>query len=107
LECNFSWEIFGMADDDHKTKKTLTDSDITTDRRGFLGLVTVGSAMTAAAALTGGQAQAQAADVDNGNWTDLASCPRGRPGIYSGWTDSDSGGAIVDQGGYGRGAPYC
>ncbi len=99
------------SDDEKKTEtkiktKTLVDSDITTDRRGFLGLMTVGGAIGATAALTGGQAQAQAADLDNGYWTDLGSCPRGPGGVYSGYTDSDDG-AWTDSSGYGRGAPYC
>ena len=49
---------------------------------------------------------AQASDVDNGNWTDSGSCPRGGGGAYTGYTDSDNG-RITDRGGYGRGAPYC
>ena len=51
-------------------------------------------------------ARAQAADVDNGNWTDTGACPRGNPGTYTGYTDQDNG-RITDRGGYGRGQPYC
>ena len=49
---------------------------------------------------------AQAADIDNGTWTDRGSCPRGGGGAYTGATDRDNGN-ITDYGGYGRGAPYC
>ncbi len=87
--------------------KTLTDDEITTSRptgrRGFLGLMALGGAAVTVAATT---EPAQAADVDNGQWTDAGSCPRGGGGIYTGVTDADNG-AITDQGGYGRGAPYC
>ncbi len=84
-------------------QKTLTDSDITTSRparRTVLGLMAAGGAATLA------PTQAQAADVDNGLWTDLGACPRGNGGIYTGYTDSDNG-RVTDAAGYGRGAPYC
>jgi len=103
-----------MSSDDKKTKTTLTDGDITTDRsaanegrRGFLGMVAVGGAAAGAAALTGGQAQAQGTDSDNGSWTDAGGCGRGSGGIYTGITDADDGSTGTDAGGYGRGAPYC
>jgi len=86
-----------------ETRKTLSDSDITTSRparRAVLGLIVGGGAMAATAG------QAQAADIDNGNWTDAGSCPRGGGGGYTGYTDSDNG-RITDRGGYGRGRPYC
>jgi hypothetical protein len=97
-------------DEDKKTRQTLTDSDIKTERqagrRGFLGLMALGGAAGAATALSGGQAQAQATDVDNGNWTDRGGCGRGGGGLYTARTDADNG-RITDQAGYGRGAPYC
>ena len=49
---------------------------------------------------------AQAADADSGESADAASCPRGPGGEYTGVTDADNG-TIMDNGGYGRGAPYC
>lgn len=85
--------------------RTLSDSDITTSRparRAVLGLIAGGGAM----AVTATAGQAQAADIDNGNWTDAGSCPRGGGGGYTGYTDSDNGN-ITDRGGYGRGRPYC
>jgi hypothetical protein len=98
------------SDDKNKTPKTLSDSDIKTEhaagRRGFLGLVALGGAAGAATALTGGSAQAQSTDVDNGNWTDRGGCGRGGGGLYTGGTDADNGN-ITDAAGYGRGAPYC
>lgn len=84
-------------------RKTLSDSDITTSRparRAVLGLLAAGGIV----ALTPGEAQA--ADIDNGTWTDAGSCPRGGGGGYTGYTDSDNG-RITDAGGYGRGRPYC
>ena len=103
-----------MSSDDKKSKTTLSDSDITTDRskadtgrREFLGMVAVGGAAAGAAALTGQQAQAQGTDSDNGSWTDAAGCGRGSGGIYTGVTDADDGSLGTDAGGYGRGAPYC
>ncbi|MEQ8367829.1 MAG: twin-arginine translocation signal domain-containing protein [Roseicyclus sp.] len=99
-----------MSSEDKKTPKTLADTDIKTEhnagRRGFLGMVAVGGAAGAAAALSGGQAQAQSTDIDNGSWTDRGNCGRGGGGIYTGRTDADNGN-ITDAGGYGRGAPYC
>jgi hypothetical protein len=99
-----------MSSDDKKTPKTLSDGDIKTEhnagRRGFLGMMAVGGAAGAAAALSGGSAQAQATDVDNGNWTDRGGCGRGGGGIYTALTDADNGN-ITDAAGYGRGAPYC
>jgi hypothetical protein len=99
-----------MSKDDKKTKRTLSDSDIKTEhaagRRNFLGLMAVGGAAGAAAALTGGQAQAQSTDSDNGSWTDRGGCGRGGGRIYTGSTDADNGN-ITDSAGYGRGAPYC
>ncbi|BDW86787.1 hypothetical protein [Roseicyclus marinus] len=99
------------SEDPKKTApKTLSDSDITTvhhsGRRGFLGLMAVGGAAGAAAALTGNSAQAQSTDSDNGSWTDRGGCGRGGGGIYTGRTDADNGN-ITDSAGYGRGAPYC
>ncbi|WP_166415948.1 twin-arginine translocation signal domain-containing protein [Cochlodiniinecator piscidefendens] len=82
--------------------KTLTDADISVsrpERRAFLGLAAVGAAALVPTA-------AQAADADNGAWVDAGSCPRGYGGVYTGYTDADSGNQ-ADQGGYGRGAPYC
>ncbi|MBF9029512.1 hypothetical protein HKCCE3408_03810 [Rhodobacterales bacterium HKCCE3408] len=90
-----------MTDD----RTRLTDEEIRTvrpGRRRALGLMAAGSAL----AFVGGTATAQAADADNGTWTDQASCPRGNGGTYTGLTDSDDG-AITDAGGYGRGAPTC
>ena len=90
-------------DPKRETRKTLSDSDITTSRPArwaVLGLIAGGGAMVATAG------QAQAADIDNGNWTDAGSCPRGGGGGYTGYTDSDNG-RITDRGGYGRGRPYC
>ena len=99
-----------MSSDDEKTLKTLSDSDIKTERpsgrRGFLGLMALGGAAGAAAAISGGEAQAQSTDRDNGNWTDRGGCGRGGGGLYTGRTDADNGN-ITDRGGYGRGAPYC
>ena len=96
-----------MSEERKNGLKSLTDNEIGTERatgrRGFLGLMAVGGA---AATVVGTAQQAQAADVDNGTWTDSGSCPRGGGGIFTGVTDSDNG-AITDQGGYGRGAPYC
>ena len=83
--------------------KTLSDSEITTSRparRAFLGL------MAASGAAVVAPSAAQAADIDNGTWTDRGSCPRGVGGAYTGATDRDNGN-ITDYGGYGRGAPYC
>lgn len=91
-------------------KKTLTETDIATvqrpERRRMLGLLGLGAAATGAMAVTGQQAYAQSADIDNGVWTDAGSCPRGYGGDYTGVTDADNG-SITDPGGYGRGAPYC
>ena len=91
-------------------KKTLRDSDINTvqrpERRRMLGLLGLGGAAAGAVAMTGQQAYAQAADVDNGTWTDFGSCPRGYNSVFTGITDADNGN-ITDAGGYGRGAPYC
>jgi len=99
-----------MSSDDKKSPKRLTDSDIKTEqqtgRRGFLGMMAVGGAAGATAALTGNPASAQSTDVDNGNWTDAGGCGRGGGGLYTGMTDADNGN-ITDAGGYGRGAPYC
>ena len=84
-------------------QKTLSDSEITTSRparRAFLGL------MAASGAAVVAPSAAQAADIDNGTWTDRGSCPRGGGGAYTGATDRDNGN-ITDDGGYGRGAPYC
>jgi hypothetical protein len=92
-----------MSKKDKTGQKTLTDSDISTARparRAVLGLMAAGGVV----ALT--PSTAQASDVDNGNWTDSGSCPRGGGGAYTGYTDSDNG-RITDRGGYGRGAPYC
>ena len=94
-----------MSKDPTKGKKTLTDTDITTSRparRAFLGLMAAGGAGAIALSPT----TAQAADIDNGNWTDNGACPRGSGGVYTGYTDSDNGN-LTDAGGYGRGAPYC
>ncbi|MBO6603727.1 MULTISPECIES: hypothetical protein [Paracoccaceae] len=96
-----------MSNKSKQNTNSLADSDISTQRRagrrGFLGLMALGGA---AVTVVGSTNQAQAADVDNGQWTDSGSCPRGSGGIFTGVTDSDNG-AITDQGGYGRGAPYC
>lgn len=99
-----------MPDHDKKTPKSLSDGDITTrqanaGRRGFLGLLAVGSA-AAAATLNSDAARAQSTDADSGAWTDDAGCGRGGGGLYTGVTDADNGN-IQDAGGYGRGAPYC
>lgn len=102
-----------MSSDDKKAPKTLSDSDIRTEhktgRRNFLGLMALGGAAGAAAALTGGaaQAQAQITDSDNGQWADKRGCGRGSGGIYTGASDADNGSAGTDASGYGRGAPYC
>ncbi len=105
-------------------KKSLSESDITTKRSGlgrraFLGVMAAGS--VGATTLT--PSPTAAADIDNGSWTDNASCPR----LYqAGLTDSDGGayadsvgygtwtgltdqdnGNITDEGGRGRGRPYC
>jgi len=89
---------------------SLRDDEMTsqrrTGRRSVLGLLAAGGAVAGANIMTSDAAHAQAADVDNGNWTDSGSCPRGYGGIYTAMTDSDNG-AITDDGGYGRGAPYC
>lgn len=99
------------SDDETKTPKTLSDSDIKTEhqsgRRRFLGLMAVGGAAGAAAALGTGRAQAQMTDSDNGSWADRAGCGRGSGGIYTGVSDADNGSGGTDAGGYGRGAPYC
>jgi len=96
--------------DDTQTK-TLSDSDIKTEhhsgRRNFLGMMAVGGAAGAAAALTAGQAEAQVTDSDNGQWTDRGGCGRGRGGYYTGISDADNGSRGTDRGGYGRGRPYC
>jgi len=84
-----------------KPCKTLTDADIETlrpPRRYFLGMAAVGAAVVAL------PAQAQAADGDNGSWSDGAACPRGPGGTRTGATDSDNG-RISDRSGYGRGRP--
>lgn len=90
-------------------KKTLTDADITTDhptgRRTFLSAM---GAAGAAAALTPLGAKAQeAADGDNGEWTDTAECPRGSGGNTTGARDQDGDSVLSDLPGAGRGAPYC
>jgi hypothetical protein len=103
-----------MSSEDGKNDKTerstLADDDIKTvqhaGRRGFLGMMAVGGAAGAAAALSGGPAAAQSTDRDNGNWADRGGCGRGGGGLYTGRTDADNGN-ITDRGGYGRGAPYC
>ncbi len=95
-----------MTKDTKREKKTLSDADMSTARparRAFLGLMAAGGA-GAAVALT--PTNAQAADIDNGSWTDNGACPRGSGGVYTGYTDSDNGN-LTDAGGYGRGAPYC
>ena len=81
--------------------KTLSDSEITTSRparRAFLGL------MAASGAAVVAPSAAQAADIDNGTWTDGNACPRGTGGVRTGYTDSDNG-SISDRSGYGRGRP--
>lgn len=83
-----------LRDDQIVTKRSV-------GRRGFLGLLTAGSVGIVLA-----PKEAAATDVDNGNWTDSGSCPRGGGGVYTGYTDSDNGN-ITDASGYGRGAPYC
>lgn len=102
-----------MTDTKKNTEGTMSlrDDEMTserrTGRRSVLGLLAAGGAVAAGAnVMTTDAAQAQAADVDNGQWTDSGSCPRGYGGAYTGMTDSDNG-AITDAGGYGRGAPYC
>lgn len=88
-----------------ETRKTLSDSDITTSRparRAVLGLIAGGGAM----AMTATAGQAQAADIDTGNYADNGSCPRGSGGGFTGVSDRDNG-RITDRGGYGRGRPYC
>lgn len=96
---------------ENKTKKPLTDAEITTDRttgvagrRGFMGLM--GAAGVGAALVPTG-ATAQGTDSDNGQWTDLASCGRGSGGYSTGITDADNGSLGTDAPGAGRGAPYC
>jgi hypothetical protein len=96
---------------DNKTKKTLTDAEISTDRtagvagrRGFMGLV--GAAGVGAALVPTG-ANAQGTDSDNGSWTDAGGCGRGSGGYATGATDADNGSGGTDAAGYGRGAPYC
>ncbi len=90
-----------------KTKKTLKDADIVTDRskgrRSFLGLMAAGGAAGAVATIP---TAAVAADGDNGAWTDSASCPRGPGGSSTGLTDADNG-SITDTGGRGRGPRRC
>ncbi len=100
-----------MADDKMtKTKKTLTDAEITTDhptgRRGFMGLMAAGGVAGATATLTARPASAQVTDADNGLLIDSGGCGRGGGGINTGVTDADTGN-ITDSGGWGRGAPYC
>lgn len=89
-------------------KKTLTDAEITTDRRqsrramlGVMGAASVGAALFA----TG--ASAQMNDSDNGQWKDDAGCGRGNGGVRTGVSDADNGSLGTDAGGFGRGLPYC
>ncbi|WP_224816822.1 twin-arginine translocation signal domain-containing protein [Hasllibacter sp. MH4015] len=99
---------------DHK-KKTLTDTDISTDRakaqtsgrRGFMGLMAAGGVAGAAATLTPREASAQGTDSDNGAWTDAGGCGRGSGGVSTGLVDADNGSGGTDAPGFGRGAPYC
>lgn len=101
-----------MSSDDHP--KTLSDTDIVTDRpaaratgrRGFIGLVAAGGVAGAAASLAPQAASAQTTDTDNGAWADAGGCGRGGGGIATGLTDADTGN-ITDAAGWGRGAPYC
>lgn len=99
-----------MSSED-KTLKTLTDTEITTERptgrRGFLGMMAVGGAAGAAVTLGVSQANAQVTDSDNGQWTDRAGCGRGSGGVFTGFSDADNGSTGTDAGGYGRGRPYC
>jgi hypothetical protein len=84
-----------------KPPKTLHDSEIETlrpPRRIFLGMAAIGGATVIL------PAQAQAADGDNGSWSDGAACPRGPGGTRTGATDSDNG-SISDRSGFGRGRP--
>lgn len=97
---------------ENKSRKTLTDAEITTDRseaptgrRGFMGLM--GAAGVGAALVsTGAQAQANT-DSDDGRLADDGGCGRGLGGLRSGLTDGDNGTRYRDARGYGRGAPYC
>jgi hypothetical protein len=100
-----------MSDDKlNKSKKTLTDTEITTTRpsgrRGFLGLMAAGGIAGATTTLAGRPAHAQGTDADNGAWVDSGGCGRGGGGVSTGVTDADSGN-ITDSAGWGRGAPYC
>lgn len=96
-----------MSSDTKKTK-SLTDSEISTDRptgrRTFLGVM--GAAGVGAALVPTG-ASAQGTDSDNGSWTDAAGCGRGSGGFSTGATDADNGSLGTDAPGAGRGAPYC
>ncbi len=96
---------------ENKTKMTLTDAEIFTDRtktatgrRGFMGLM---GAAGVGAAFVPTSANAQVTDSDNGSWTDAARCGRGSGGYATGFTDADNGSGGTDAAGYGRGAPYC
>ena len=90
--------------------KSLNDADIKTgrkvNRRSVLNMLGIGAAGSATLLASGTRNPAHAADIDNGAWTDRASCPRGTGGVWTGITDADNGN-ITDAGGYGRGAPYC
>lgn len=125
-----------MTDSNNKANlpvaSTLSESDIVTKRtgtgnmgagnmgrRGFMGLVALGTAGVAGATL--GATPAAAADSDGAGWSDRADCPRGSgsgvsdtdtvnadAGGYgrTGITDQDAG-SNSDMAGRGRGAPYC
>jgi len=97
-----------MTDSPKPAKKTLSDCDIcrtqAKTRRQFFQTMAIGGA----AAVTAGVAAspAHAGDIDNGVWIDKGSCPRGAGGVWTGFTDVDSG-AISDDADFGRGDRLC
>lgn len=92
-----------------KSKRTLTESDVST-KRGLsrrsllLGAFGGATALSACVPSDGGVVVVGGGvtDADSGNRTDAAGYGRGGYRGYTGITDSDNGN-IVDAAGYGRG----
>jgi hypothetical protein len=91
-----------------KSKKTLTDAEITTvrntGRRAFLGAMGVAGV---SAALVPVDASAQPiTDADSEESRDQSGCGRGPGGVATGVSDEDNGN-ITDSFENGRGQPNC